>query len=122
MENEVQQEIRSYDVVVIGGGVGGYTAAVRAANAGLKSALIERIQLGGAGVNQGCIPIQYLYKNVQFIKECAQAKKRGLIIKGIELDLPRMMRDKNQKIRKYIAGMKERLEDRGVDIFMGTAT
>lgn len=121
MENEVQQEIRSYDVVVIGGGVGGYTAAVRAANAGLKTALIERIQLGGAGVNQGCIPIQYLYKNVQFIKECAQAKKRGLIIKGIELDLPRMMRDKNQKIRKYIAGMKERLEDRGVDIFMGTA-
>ncbi len=71
-----------FDIVVIGGGPGGYMAAIRAARLGKKSCLVEKDALGGVCLNRGCIPTKTMIKSVNVLSTVKAAEKFG--IKGVE--------------------------------------
>ena len=76
-----------YDVIVLGSGPGGYVAAIRAAQLGLKTAIVERELLGGICLNWGCIPTKALLRSAEIFHYMQHAKDYGLVAKGIEADL-----------------------------------
>src|SRR6186997_3497537 len=71
-----------YDVVILGGGTGGYVAAIRAGQLGMKTALVERDELGGVCLNWGCIPSKALLANAQVARYLADGKTWGINING----------------------------------------
>ncbi len=94
-----------YDVVVIGSGPGGYVAAVRCAQLGLKTACIERESLGGICLNWGCIPTKALLKTAEVLEHAHRAKEFGITVGEISVDFPAVIkrsRDISDKISKGV--------------------
>ncbi len=110
-----------YDLIVIGGGPGGYTAAIRAAQLGLKVALIEKSKVGGTCLNIGCIPSKALLDSSELY---AQAKKslarHGIKIKAVDLDLPTMMERKLQVVKGLTDGLAFVLQKNKINVLAGT--
>src|SRR6478609_11170571 len=75
-----------YDVIVIGSGPGGYVAAIRASQLGLKTAVVERSELGGICLNWGCIPTKALLKSAQVFEYIKHAKDYGINVSGADAD------------------------------------
>src|SRR5687768_12694866 len=96
-----------YDVVVIGSGPGGYVAAIRCAQLGLRTACIERAELGGICLNWGCIPTKALLKSAEVLEYAHRAKEFGIVVEGtVRADLAAMIkrsRDVSDKISKGVA-------------------
>jgi len=110
-----------YDVAIIGGGPGGYVAAIRAAQLGLKTAVIEREHLGGICLNWGCIPTKALLRSAEIYRNMARAEEFGLSAKGLDFDLPKMVarsRDVSDRLTKGVAFL---LRKNKVDVINGTA-
>src|SRR6266705_4717570 len=76
----------SYDLIVIGSGPGGYVAAIRASQLGLKTAIVERSELGGICLNWGCIPTKALLKSAQVFEYIKHAKDYGINVNGADAD------------------------------------
>src|SRR5437868_14471808 len=95
----------NFDVVVIGGGPGGYVAAIRAAQLGLKTACIEkRKELGGTCLNVGCIPSKSLLQSSEnYWNALHHSQEHGIDIDGIRLNFAQMM----QRKQKVVAGFNE---------------
>jgi dihydrolipoamide dehydrogenase len=114
----------SYDLIVIGAGPGGYVCAFRAAQLGLKVALVEkRATLGGTCLNVGCIPSKALLhssEHVAFAK--SHAAVHGLKLGSIEIDLPVMLKRKDEVVAKNIGGLAMLAKARKVAVLTGTAT
>ncbi|MEZ5197634.1 MAG: FAD-dependent oxidoreductase [Bacteroidales bacterium] len=72
----------NYDVIIIGSGPGGYVAAIRASQLGLKTAVVEKSELGGVCLNWGCIPTKALLKSAQVFNYISHAQDYGITIKG----------------------------------------
>lgn len=81
----------TFDVVVIGSGPGGYVAAIRASQLGLKVACVERDRLGGVCLNWGCIPSKSLLKNAEYMNFLHHADDFGFALKGIDVDFPKVI-------------------------------
>src|SRR4029079_12249821 len=96
----------NFDVVVIGGGVAGYVAAIRASQLGLKSAVIEsRGTLGGTCLNVGCIPSKALLQSSEnYAHTKHKLKDHGVIVSKVELDLDVMMKRKDGIVKKLTSG------------------
>lgn len=77
---------QSYDLIVVGSGPGGYVAAIRASQLGLKCAVIEKESLGGICLNWGCIPTKALLKSAQVFEYIKHASDYGITVKGAEAD------------------------------------
>jgi len=77
----------TYDVIVLGSGPGGYVAAIRAAQLGLKTAIVERERLGGICLNWGCIPTKALLRSAEVFHQMKNAKDYGLAAENITADL-----------------------------------
>src|SRR6476660_7305391 len=77
-----------YDVVVIGSGPGGYVAAIRAAQLGLRTACIERENLGGICLNWGCIPTKALLRSAEVLETMQHAKEFGITVSDVKPDFP----------------------------------
>ncbi len=86
------QNAFDYDVVVIGGGPGGYVAAIRASQKGLKTAVVERDALGGICLNWGCIPTKALLKSAEMMQVFKKASEFGFNIKGLSFDLKKIIK------------------------------
>jgi len=94
-----------YDLVVIGSGPGGYVAAIRAAQLGLRTACVERAELGGICLNWGCIPTKALLKSAEVLEYAHRAKEFGIVIEGVRADFPAIIkrsRDVADKISKGV--------------------
>ena len=93
-------ETEGYDLVVIGSGPGGYVAAIRAAQLGLKTACVEKREtLGGTCLNIGCIPSKALLFSSERFHEAGHGLARhGIKVAGVELDLPAMMAQKDRVV------------------------
>jgi len=113
---------RPSDVVVIGSGPGGYVAAIRCAQLGLKTACIERAELGGICLNWGCIPTKALLKSAEVLEYAHRAKEFGIVIEGARADFPAIIkrsRDISDKISKGVAFLFKKNK---IDSIAGTAT
>ena len=81
-----------FDIIVIGGGPGGYVAAIRAAQLGMKAAVVERENLGGICLNWGCIPTKALLKSAEVLEYAHRAKEFGIIVEGAKADFPAIIK------------------------------
>lgn len=111
-----------YDVIVIGGGPGGYVAAIRAAQNGLKTALVEMDRVGGTCLNRGCIPTKALVRSAEVLLDAQRGEEFGIKIDGVELDLPAVIARKDKIVTTLTTGVGQLLRSNGVDFFDGKAS
>ncbi|MDR1259961.1 MAG: NAD(P)/FAD-dependent oxidoreductase [Endomicrobium sp.] len=113
--------LHEYDVVVIGSGPGGFSAAVRAAQIGAKVAIIERLFIGGTCLNCGCIPTKFLWKSLKVKKEIQGSYRYGIksILEPIVFE--NIINKKNKNITSIRSGMKIILSSYNINIFEGSA-
>lgn len=110
-----------YDVTVIGSGPGGYVAAIRAAQLGMKVALVERYSaLGGTCLNVGCIPSKALLDSSEYYYS---AKKHfaahGIKVTGLDVDWPQMLKRKDKVIADTVSGIRYLMNKHGITVFEG---
>ena len=115
--------MQNFDVVVIGAGPGGYVAAIRAAQLGFKTAIIEREYMGGVCLNVGCIPSKAMITATHLLHKAQHNfKEMGLNIKGgIDVDMKQLVKWKQSVSDKMAGGVKQLLKGNGVTILMGEA-
>jgi dihydrolipoamide dehydrogenase len=110
----------TYDLVVIGTGPGGYVCAVRAAQLGMKVAVVEKNSLGGTCLNIGCMPSKALLHASEMFEEAAHSfAKMGVSVSAPKLDLPSMMNFKQQGIDGNVKGVEFLMKKNKIDILRG---
>lgn len=114
--------MEQYDLVVVGGGPGGYAAAIRAAKLGGKVALVEARELGGTCLNRGCIPSKTLLRHAEVIEHIKKAKQWGIETGELRLSLDRMMKRKDQVIKRLRTGIAALLKAGKIDQYEGLGT
>ena len=109
-------------MIIIGGGPGGYIAAVQAARLGLSVALIEERTLGGVCLNRGCIPTKTLVDTAKSIDAIADGKRRGITTSGpVGIDLKTAVQFKQRVVKRLSMGVESLLKNSAVTIIKGTA-
>lgn len=93
----------SFDLIVVGGGPGGYVAAIRAAQLGMKAAVVEGEHLGGICLNWGCIPTKALLRSAEIFHNIENAESFGLSVKGVSFDVGKIV-DRSRKVAKQLSG------------------
>ncbi len=111
----------NYDVIVIGSGPGGYVAAVKAAQMGMKTAVVERENLGGICLNWGCIPTKALLKSAQVYNYINHAANYGVAAQPAEADLTAMVQRSRGVAETMSKGVQFLLKKNGVEVIMGRA-
>jgi len=110
-----------YNTVVIGTGPGGYVAAIRAAQMGLKTAVVEKEELGGTCLNWGCIPTKSWIVTAHLFEQIKRAKEFGIVVGEPQIDWPALVARKNKIVKQLTSGVKQLLSGRQVAIHMGIA-
>ncbi len=108
-----------YDVIVIGSGPGGYVAAIRASQLGLKTAVVEKAELGGICLNWGCIPTKALLKSAQVMEYVNHAKDYGVKVDGASADFGAMVQRSRQVADKMSKGVQFLMKKNKIDIMNG---
>jgi dihydrolipoamide dehydrogenase len=108
----------AYDVVVLGSGPGGYVAAIRAAQLGFKTAIIEKESLGGICLNWGCIPTKALLKSAQVYQDILHAKDFGIEASG-KADFPAVIKRSRGVADKMSKGVQFLMKKNKIDVIMG---
>jgi len=108
-----------YDIVIIGAGPGGYVAAIRASQLGLKAAVIERESVGGVCLNWGCIPSKSLLKNAEVLSYVKEADKWGITFTNMQYDLSKAMSRSRQVAERLVKGVEFLLKKNKVDVLKG---
>jgi len=111
---------KKYDLAIIGGGPGGYVAAIRAAQLGKKVGLIEKDKLGGTCLNYGCIPAKYLLHQTAVFREIQESKNLRGPLKEIKCDWERVQKEKSEVVAKMVKGVEFLLKRNGVEVVKGT--
>lgn len=111
-----------FDLVIIGGGPGGYVAALRAAQLGMKVVVVEkRDALGGTCLNEGCIPSKALLDSSEYFALARDGFKRhGILIEPPKLDLAQMMKRKDEVVVRLTRGIASLFKNRGIQLVTGT--
>ena len=110
-----------YQVIIIGGGPAGYTAAEAAGKGGLSVLLIEKNSLGGVCLNEGCIPTKTLLYSAKTYDSAKHASKYAVNIPEVSFDLPKIIARKSKVVRKLVLGVKAKLTANNVTIVSGEA-
>jgi dihydrolipoamide dehydrogenase len=110
---------RSFDVIIIGGGPGGYVAAIRAAQLGKKVLLVEKDQLGGTCVNRGCIPTKAMLADAKLYDHA----KRSSVLKkeSLRVDMKQLLSRKNEVIKRMVTGVQFLIRNNEITFSKGTA-
>ena len=108
------------DIVVIGGGPGGYVAAIHAAHLGARVAVVEKDRLGGTCLNRGCIPTKALVRSVEVLLEARRAREFGLEIEGLKAHLPRIMARKREVVERLVSGVEQLMKANKISVYHGT--
>ena len=111
----------TYDLIVIGGGPGGYLAAERAAHAGLKTLVIEKRALGGVCLNEGCVPSKTLLQSAKTYDHAKHADLYGVSTANVTIDQNAVITRKNKVVRTLVGGVKAKLKGAGVTVLMEEA-
>ena len=110
-----------FDLIVIGGGPGGYNAAERAAKAGLKTAVCEERALGGVCLNEGCIPTKTLLYSAKIFDYAHHGDKYGVTVEGAKIDHAKVVDRKDKVVKTLVSGVAAKMKGAGVQVINGTA-
>ncbi len=109
-----------YDMVVIGAGPGGYVAAIKSAQQGLKTALIEKQYLGGTCLNCGCIPTKTLLSNAQVLHKIKKAEEYGIVTGPVKIHYDKMKARKDSVVKGIRESLGGLIASNNIDVLMGT--
>ena len=109
-----------YDVVVLGSGPGGYVAAIRAGQLGMKTAIVERDNLGGICLNWGCIPSKALLRNAEVLSLIQHSEEFGITVDGVKADFSRAIDRSRRVVDRLTRGVGTLLRRNGVEHVSGT--
>ncbi|MCY8514014.1 dihydrolipoyl dehydrogenase [Bacillus atrophaeus] len=108
-----------YDVVILGGGTGGYVAAIRAAQLGLKTAVVEKEKLGGTCLHKGCIPSKALLRSAEVYKTSREAAQFGVETSDVSLNFEKVQHRKQEIVDKLASGVQHLMKKGKIDIYEG---
>ncbi|WP_368650660.1 dihydrolipoyl dehydrogenase [Bacillus inaquosorum] len=108
-----------YDVVILGGGTGGYVAAIRAAQLGLKTAVVEKEKLGGTCLHKGCIPSKALLRSAEVYRTAREADQFGVETEGASLNFEKVQQRKQAVVDKLAAGVNHLMKKGKIDVYNG---
>lgn len=111
-----------YQIIIIGGGPAGYTAAEVAGKAGLSVLLFEKQNLGGVCLNEGCIPTKTLLYSAKLYDTAKHASKYAVTVPEVSFDLSKVIARKSKVVRKLVLGVKSKLSSNKVVVISGEAT
>ncbi|NUO09219.1 MAG: dihydrolipoyl dehydrogenase [Candidatus Brocadia sp.] len=109
----------TFDLAIIGGGPGGYVAAIKAAQLGIKTALVEKDKVGGTCLHQGCIPTKVLLHSADLYLRFLKAHECGITIDNIRINYPQFHRRKEAVVNRLFQGTQFLLKKNGVEVFHG---
>lgn len=111
-----------YDVAIVGAGPGGYVAAIRAAQLGMKVALVEKDQVGGTCLNRGCVPTKALLRSAEVWNLAQSAAEYGVQLSGATVDWAQIQKRKEQVVSRLRKGVESLLKKNQVTLIQGAAT
>ncbi len=109
----------TFDLVIIGGGPGGYVAAIKAAQLGIKTALVEKNKVGGTCLHQGCIPTKVLLYSADIYRKLLKAHEYGITFDKLGINYPQFHRRKESVVKRLFQGTQFLLKKNGVEVFEG---
>src|ERR1700751_2518410 len=110
-----------FDLIVIGSGPGGYVAAIRAAQLGLKTAIVEREALGGICLNWGCIPTKALLKSGELYEQLGHLEAYGLSVHGRAYDFEKVIARSRAVAKQLSSGVAFLMKKHKIEVIEGTA-
>ena len=113
--------VKKFDLVVVGGGPGGYVAAIRAAQLGFSTALIEREHLGGVCLNWGCIPTKALLHGAELAHTMKKAETFGFTVDNFRFDLNTLVAHSRSVAEKLSLGIASLMKKHGIHVIDGEA-
>ena len=111
----------NYDLVIIGAGPGGYTAALKAAALGMRVVVVDKDKLGGACINRGCIPTKALLYASNIFSMMQRSDQFGVSTDFISFDYAKMQEYKKRSVQKYRTEIENLFRENGIDYIKGTA-
>lgn len=108
-----------FDVVVIGGGPGGYVAAIRASQLGLKTAVVEANHLGGICLNWGCIPTKALLRSAEVLRTVQHAGEFGISVTGVSFDIKKIVKRSRDVAAQLSGGIGHLMKKNKIEVFDG---
>ena len=106
-----------YQVIVLGGGPGGYTAAIRCMQYGLKTAIIEKDKLGGTCLNRGCIPTKAMLSTAELLSKIKESEEFGISVSDFSLDMQKVVERKNRIVGELVGGLDKMFKMRKIEVF-----
>ncbi|WP_040951290.1 dihydrolipoyl dehydrogenase [Gorillibacterium massiliense] len=110
---------KPYDIVVLGGGVGGYTAAIRAAQLNFSVALVEKAELGGTCLHRGCIPTKALLRSAEIYAQAKEGADYGVFASEVRLDFTRVQIRKTEIVERLHKGVQFLMKKNKIDVYKG---
>lgn len=107
------------DITIIGGGPGGYVAAIRAAQLGMKVCLIEKDKLGGVCLNKGCIPTKALLKSASLVEQIKKCSEFGIRVKEVEINIEEVINRKDRIVSQLVDGIAYLMEKNQIEVILG---
>lgn len=110
---------KEYDIVILGGGTGGYVAAIRASQLGLKTAVVEKEKLGGTCLHKGCIPSKSLLRSAEVFAQTKNGEEYGILAKEIKLDFQKVQIRKQRIVDQLHRGVQQLMKKGKIDLYHG---
>ena len=118
----LMEKNKKFDLCVVGGGPGGYVAAIRGAQLGLKTVLIEKKDLGGVCLNWGCIPSKSLLKNAEIYSLIKNAAKYGISVSNIKHDWSKVIKRSREVSKRLNKGVAYLMKKNNIKVIYGDAS
>ena len=110
---------RQADLCVIGAGPGGYVAAIKAAQLGLKTIVVERDELGGVCLNRGCIPTKAMLRSANLFETFKQAAEFGILADNVRVDFGQVIARRDKIVKQLTGGVGTLLQSNGIELVRG---